>query len=61
MVPIVPLPLAPAAGSMQAFFAAPPGSQNLRQVRDPDVLWEFIDETREALMESKVMGQVLHT
>lgn len=36
---------APTAGTLEALFAAPPGAVNLRQVRDPDVLWEIIDAT----------------
>lgn len=50
---------APAAGSLEALFAAPLGATNLRHVRDPNALWGFIDDTRDALMASDATGQAL--
>jgi hypothetical protein len=39
-----PVARVPAAGSLEALFAAPPEAANLRQVHDPDTLWGIIDE-----------------
>lgn len=55
---VAPIPV-PAMGTMEALFATPPSSQCLRQVRDLDALWEMIDATREALMESEISGGTL--
>lgn len=52
---------APAVGSLEALFATPPGAANLRHVRDPDALWGFIDDTRDALMASDAAGQALRS